>query len=151
MGRDWVTRHSAIRDVVVSDRQTSRAGTFALHRSCRIRTCDLQMRTWGWSPLSVLGLWFHEAKQRTLRVTSPFSHRAESFLFTCCSPTGAFQLGVCVPTKEFDLLDDLDLWRSTVSRVRHLDINVVLIHVLVSVPTHFTQNASLQNASVFKR
>ena len=38
---------SAIRDVVVSDRQTSRAGTFVLYRSCRIRTSDLQMRTWG--------------------------------------------------------------------------------------------------------
>ena len=45
--------------------------------------------------------------------------------------------------KEYDVRDDLDLWRSTVSRVRHFDKNVVLIHVLVFVPTSFTQNASL--------
>ena len=68
-----------------------------------------------WSPLSVLGPWFHEGKQR---VTSPF--------FSSCRKLFV-HMGVCLPTKAFDLFDDFDMWRSKVSRVRHLDINVVPI------------------------
>ena len=91
---DWVTRNRAIRDVV-SDHQTSRVGTFAFHPSCGIRTCNLQMRTRGQPagrPCQSLGLGFTRQSSRPLRVTSLFSYRAESFLFTSCSPTGAFQL-----------------------------------------------------------
>ena len=44
---DEIGSRATARSEMRSDRQTSRAGTFALHRSCRIRTCNLQMRTWG--------------------------------------------------------------------------------------------------------
>ena len=80
-----------------------------------VRSSNEDLGSSSWSPLSVLGPWFHEGKQR---VTSPF--------FSSCRKLFV-HMGVCLPTKAFDLFDDLDLWRSTVSRVRHLDINVVPI------------------------